>query len=366
MGIGLAANAVAGFMARIVGGTISDSPRVGRRNTLVLASAILGVGSIVMGVVQDFSWFITGNIILGLGVGLYWPAAEAMIADITTVANRRKAFAINRVADSAGLGIGVVVAGLFIQMSGAYRTLFFIDAASYFVLTAVIFLAISETKHVGTHSSSLWKSWLAAIKNPLLQLYVVANILMTSYITQISSSLPLYFSDSVRTGTGQASLSPWLLSSLFTIHVFVVAISQMPMMKALSRFSAANSLIISCLLWLVGFVFIAACGFMTQHQFLSAALGLIIMSIAVGAYQPPSAAIVAELSPPDALAIYYSINSSCWAIGGMIGPPLVLGAMDKFPQHTPYIWVVMSLSTLIPATAFYILERKLLKKNALV
>jgi MFS family permease len=135
------------------------------------------------------------------------------------------------------------------------------------------------------------------------------------------------------------------------------------MMKAMSKFSAANSLIISCLLWLLGFIFIAICGFMTQHQFFSAALGLTIMSIAVGAYQPPSAAIVAELAPPDALAIYYSINSSCWAFGGMIGPPLVLGAMDKFPQHTPYIWLVMSLSTLIPASMFYVLERKMRRRG---
>jgi MFS family permease len=344
------------MFARVIGGSMSDSPRFGRRNTLALSSIVLGVGSVIMGLVQDFTWFVAGNTLLGFGVGLYWPAGEAMIADITTEKNRRDAFALNRFADYGGLGIGVVLAGLIVQISGAFRLLFFIDAASYFILTAVIYFGISETKHSG-HAVSLLKSWGEALRNPSLQLYASANILMTAYICQISSSMPLYFTDQVKVAPGQ-TLTPWLLSMLFAIHVVVVALSQMPIAKAMNNMSPSKSLVVSCVIWFIGFALVGLCGFFHSYQFLTAAAALVVMSIATVAYGPPSSALIADLAPPESLAIYFSINSLCWAVGGMIGPPLVLAAMDHFPKHTPYIWIVVAATTLLPAAIFQHLSAK--------
>ncbi|MBX9724229.1 MAG: hypothetical protein K2X81_22665, partial [Candidatus Obscuribacterales bacterium] len=46
VGFGIAANSVAGIIARIIGGTMADSPKFGRVLTLVMSSIILAVGSV--------------------------------------------------------------------------------------------------------------------------------------------------------------------------------------------------------------------------------------------------------------------------------------------------------------------------------
>ncbi len=356
VGIGLAANSIAGTLARVLGGTMSDSPNFGRRITLVIATIVLLIGSVVMGLVQDFNMFLIGNTLLGIGIGFYWPSSEAMISDLTNDHNRRDAFALNRFADYFGLGIGVVLAGLFIQATGAYRTLFFIDGFSYGVLTLVILFAIKESSHHEA-SPSLMKSWGEALRNPLLQIYVGANFLMTSYIIQISSSLPLYLTEKASIIPGQ-KLNPFNLSMLFAVHVAIVAASQIPLSRLMNKLSAANSMIISCIIWFVGFILLAICGLVGYGQFLIAIAALAVMSLASVAYGPASSALVVELAPPESRAIYLSVNSLCWAMGGMLAPPAVLAAMDYFPQHTPYIWLVVALSTFIPAAAFGLLAKK--------
>lgn len=312
VGVGLAANSVAGTVARVIGGSMSDSPRIGRKLTLVISTIFLLIGSVVMGLVEDFNWFLVGNTLLGIGIGFYWPSSEAMISDLTNDQNRRDAFALNRFADYFGLGIGVAIAGIFIQATGAYRTLFFIDAVSYVILTAVILFGIQESSHHEA-SPSLMKSWGEALRNPLLQIYVAANLLMTSYIIQISSSLPLYLTEKASVIPGQ-KLNPLSLSMLFAVHVIVVAASQIPISKLMNKFSAAKSLIISCLIWFVGFVLLAACGLVGTGQFWLAIAALAVMSLATVAYGPASSALVVELAPPQSRAIYLSVNSLCWEI----------------------------------------------------
>lgn len=356
VGVGLAANSVAGAIARVLGGSLSDLPKCGRRMTLLISSVILAIGSLIMGLVHDFEWFFIGNTLIGFGIGFYWPGAEAMIADLTTDSNRRDAYAINRFADYGGLGIGVIIAGLIVQSTGAYRLLFFVDAASYAILAAVICFGIQESQHAKL-SAPLLQSWGKALRDPLLQLYAIANILMTAYIIQISSSLPLYLTDKIKLAEGK-SMNPIWLSGLFAVHVLVVALSQIPIAKAMNRFSPAKSLVISCGVWFLGFLLVGLAGMVLEFQFALATLALIVMSLATVAYGPPSSALIVELAPKESRAIYFSINSLCWAMGGLVGPPLVFAAMDQFPQKTAYIWIVVAFTTVFPALVFGLIAAK--------
>ena len=45
-----------------------------------------------------FPLFVVGNLLMGFGVGLYWPATEAVVADITADQQRNEAFALVRLA----------------------------------------------------------------------------------------------------------------------------------------------------------------------------------------------------------------------------------------------------------------------------
>jgi MFS family permease len=55
---------------------------------------------------------------MGMGMGLYWPATESVVADLTQGEQRNEAYAITRLADNLGLGIGIVLGGVLIGTTG--------------------------------------------------------------------------------------------------------------------------------------------------------------------------------------------------------------------------------------------------------
>ncbi|MGB6299065.1 MAG: MFS transporter, partial [Rivularia sp. (in: cyanobacteria)] len=91
VGIALGSSSISGVVGRILGGSLADSQFWGRRRTLLLSAAISAIGSLVLAATNDFVTLVIGNLISGLGVGLYWPATEAVVADLTNSKNSREA-----------------------------------------------------------------------------------------------------------------------------------------------------------------------------------------------------------------------------------------------------------------------------------
>ena len=187
---------------------------------------------------------------------------------------------------------------------------------------------------------------------------------MTAYVTQITSCMPLYMSDRVRLAPDRP-LEPGLLSAMVAGQVIILALSQIPVTRLMNRFSTARSLILSCAIWFLGFVLAAVMGLVSSNQIIVAMAALLAMSIATAAYAPPSSALIVDLAPPESLAIYFSINSLCWALGAMLGPPLVLSSMEHFHKHSPYIWLVVAATTIFPAILFQFLSRHTARQTAL-
>ena len=142
VGIALGSHSISGVVGRILGGSLADSPLWGRRRTLLLSAAISAIGSLVLAATHNFVTLVIGNLINGLGIGLYWPATEAVVSDLTNTENSREAFAITRFADNIGLGLGIVLAGALIANTASYRLLFIIDGVSFIVFFVVIYVAI--------------------------------------------------------------------------------------------------------------------------------------------------------------------------------------------------------------------------------
>lgn len=136
VGFGIGSESISGVVGRVVGGSLADSPRWGRRKILLISAAVSVMADLVLAVSHDFPTFLVGNLLMGLGIGLYWPSAEAVVADLTNPSNRNEAYALNRLSDSVGMGLGVVIGGWIIAATGAYRALFILDGISFTVFLA--------------------------------------------------------------------------------------------------------------------------------------------------------------------------------------------------------------------------------------
>lgn len=355
VGIGLGSAQISGILGRILGGSFSDSPVWGRRRTLLLSALISAISSFILASASDFKTVVLGNLFLGLGIGLYWPATEAVVADLSTGDNRNQAFALTRLADNIGLQLGIILGGIVISTTGAYRTLFIVDALSFLVFFGVIFATIQETytpPSTDSKEQNLTQKWLLALTDRPLLVFVLINIMFTVYISQIHSTIPLYFNQFVNNG-----FSPGKISYLFAGYITLCVLTQLPIADFLSRWTRPQALMISASFWGIGFILIGLTGIVAENNLLFAILALSLLAIATVSYTPSASALVADLAPESLRGIYLAINAQCWAIGYLIGPPLGGWVLDQTPQVVYNYWLGLAASISVAILILQVLNR---------
>ncbi len=372
VGAALGSASVSGVVGRFLGGTFADSPRWGRRRTLMLSALISALADVALVLTNNLPMLVLGNLLMGLGIGLYWPAMEAAVADLTTLEERNEAFATTRLADSLGLGIGVILGGQLIASGGNFRWLFAIDGLSFLVFFGAIYWAIAETYDFSGRDPADAPNWRQLIGNygrvavgdRALALFLVVNVLFTTYISQLQSSIPLYFSNFVRTGAETVGFEPRVISWLFSGHVVFAALSQLPVARNLNRFSHPQALALSMLLWGTGFVAIWLTGSLGWAALALAIAALAIFALATVSYTPSASSLVVKLAPESQRGVYASLNSQCWALGYFIGPPLGGWALDQARWVADAYWLAAAATTLLGALALLYLHRQLQHRQA--
>lgn len=357
VGVALGSGSISGIVGRFLAGQGVDSPRWGRRKILLVSAAISVLADVVLSLSFNFSTLVLGNLLMGFGVGMYWPATEAAIIDLTTPDQRNEAFAVTRLADSLGLSLGVVLGGALIANSGNYRTLFVVDGISFAVFFGVIYLAIAETYQFKPQlADNQQNGWSFALRDRAFMVFVAVNILFTIYLSQVQSTMPLYLKNFVQLSDSTTGFSEKVISGLFTWHIALAAICQLPTAWILNRFSRIAGLSLSFLIWGVGFILVWITGSMSDNTLIWAGLTLGVMSLGMVTYTPVASGLVAELAPESLRGVYFSINSQCWAIGYLIGPPLGGWALDH-PQFTNYFWLICATSILLGLGVLQYLKR---------
>ena len=365
VGIALGSGSISGVAGRFLGGQLADTPSWGRRKTLLASAAISVLADVALSMTTNFTTLVLGNLLMGFGIGMYWPATEAAIIDLTKPEQRNEAFAITRLADSLGLSLGVILGGALVANSGNYRALFVIDGISFAVFFGVIYFAIAETYQFQTQPATpdTENSWSLALRDRALMVYVAVNIMFTTYLSQVQSTMPLYLKNFVQiadTGTG---FSESTISGLFTWHIAFAAICQLPAAWLLNRFSRIMGLRFSLVLWGVAFILVWVTGNVSENILIWAAITLGVMSLGMITYTPVASGLVADLAPESLRGVYFSISSQCWAIGYFIGPPLGGWALDN-PQFTNYFWLIFAGSVLIGMAILQYLDRLIAAREA--
>jgi MFS family permease len=356
VGLALGSASISGIAGRLISGTYAD--RWGRKPVLLLATFVLAISCFIFAITNSFPMLVVGCLVQGLGLGLYWPANEAIVADLTDGEERRFAYAITRLADNLGMGLGIIAGGILISSSGSYRTLFIIDGISFCCFLLTIAIGIQETLQAQTRAVKFISGYATALRDRRLLVYVAVNIILTVYISQTQTTLPLYFSGFVPQA-GASGFSPQIISTLFTGHLLMTIAAQLPMLKLLQKLSHARSLIISGVFWLLGFIAISITGTAANLQILWASLGLGLFALAIVCYTPTASALIADLAPPSLRGVYTSINSLCWAAGYAIGPPLGGWALDRSLQFAHNFWLGLAATLPIVWAILLWLERSI-------
>jgi MFS family permease len=356
VGAALGSASLSGMIGRFWGGSAIDSPSWGRRRTLLISMVISALGSFFLAFANDLGTLVIGNLLMGFGIGLYWPATEAVVADLSPLEQRGEAYAITRLADSIGLGLGVVLGGVLITLAQAYRALLIADGVSFLLFFGILYVFIAETIQPNLQRHTGLKGWKIALGDRRFLTYIAVNILITTYLAQINSTLPLYFKNFARQGQGFSELT---ISTLFAWHLALAILLQLPIARWLKPYSYPQGLIVSMVFWALGFGLIWLCGVAPAGGLLWAVIALGLMAIAMASYTPIASALVVALAPESLRGVYLSLNSQCWAIGYLIGPALGGAAMDRPPNLANSYWLMLVGSIPVGLLILRVLNRQL-------
>jgi MFS family permease len=127
--------------ALLLAGRSSD--QVGRRPVLATALVFSALSSVVFILAPALGWLFVGRILSGLSAGLVTGTATAALTETGT--NARRSSRVATAANTGGLGLGPLVAGLFAQYAPNPTVLVFEVYLGVTALAAVALLQIPET-----------------------------------------------------------------------------------------------------------------------------------------------------------------------------------------------------------------------------
>jgi MFS family permease len=126
----------------LIAGPVSD--RVGRRVPLAVGMAVAASSFVALALSSSQAVLVAASLSLGLGAGFFHPVASAVVADVSTVETRGKAFGFYRLMRDLGTFAGPAVAGVVTSVLGA-GALFTLSAGLLVVGASLALFAIRET-----------------------------------------------------------------------------------------------------------------------------------------------------------------------------------------------------------------------------
>ncbi|UBF24479.1 MFS transporter [Kovacikia minuta CCNUW1] len=349
-------------------GPMADSPRFGRKKTLLIAVGLSILVSFILANTHSLPLLIAACLLFGFSLGGYWTTVNAIVIDMTTLEERGQAYAIVSVADNLGIGIGVLAGGAFLTLTNQPGQMVFIGCGLIFLaFLLVVQIIFAETRQPQPNGASGSQGILTALKDRRLLVYFVANSLFTTYIALVSSTIPLYFTNFVPAVGGGTDSALANTANLFTwCYIGFGTLLQLPLAQVFNSFKHIRVLMIAMGLWAMGFFLVWITGIAPSAQYAWGVTALCTLSIASVLHKPYAAALLAELAPTSLRATYVSLGSQSWALGFFIGPSIGGWAMDQSLTIADTIWLVTATTTLLGLAVLWLFESLFQPTNTII
>lgn len=135
----------------LIAGPVSD--RVGRKVPLAVGMAVAALSFVALLLFASQTVLVAASLALGLGAGFFHPVASAVVADISTLENRGKAFGFYRLTRDLGTFAGPAVAGVVTSLFSVKA--FFTFSTGLFVVGGFLALFVIRETHVKDSGASV-------------------------------------------------------------------------------------------------------------------------------------------------------------------------------------------------------------------
>lgn len=245
VGAGLLANNVATATGTAVGGYLAD--RYGRRPVMVGSMALSALTLAAYALVTTGAGFVAVATAAGLTTGLYAPASQAMIADLTDPGERERGYGLLKVASNVGFGSGFVVGGVLYEFAS---TAVFVADGLTSAVVAVVLLAALPRVHDGRAAATLSESvgdWGRAISQRRLVALACLNVGFAVMYAQMQATVPVVASETLGLDSAE-------IGTLYVLNPLVLVVFQMPVLNVVGDWRRTRGLVASTAFWGVSFL----------------------------------------------------------------------------------------------------------------
>ncbi|TYK48047.1 MDR family MFS transporter [Actinomadura decatromicini] len=288
----------------LLGGVLAD--RIGRRATLTCATVGTGAAMLILGYAQGIAAIVAAALLLGVLLDMYRPAAQAMVADIISPADRPRAFGLLFWAINLGWAVAMVLGGTLAQQG--FLWLFWIDALTCASFGLLVWRAIPETRvRDGRAAAGMFAGFGRVLRDRVMVGYVLTSLVYTFVLMQGLTTMPLAMRED--------GLGPQDYGIAFAANGVLIIIVQ-PLVNAwLAR--RDHSLVLAC-----GFVGVGIGYGLTSLASSTAGYTATVLVWTLGEITAASVlqAVVADLAPADLRGRYSGLYGMAWSGGFLLAP----------------------------------------------
>lgn len=317
--------------------------KYGRKNILLLSFILSILGFILLGTQREFIPFLSGALVLGLGLGLFKPALQGAIAA-----------GLNDRISNAGWSINIMLINLSVffgsyiskMLRGISWEAVFFGSAAIFALNFIFIFFIEGNRSSGVvarenHGIPLFKKMFANLLKPNVALFIMLMSGFTMIYMQFYETLPNFIFDWVDTGIivdafnvpaafTVETVRGTMLSyeTLFSINSFLIIFFIVPVSWIFADKKITMTILFGIILSTAGLMFAGAS---TIGYFTIA--GIMIYTFGEMITNPRFTEYMSRIAPVEDKSLYMGYMSISWAIGlaggGLLGGELYKNLGEK-------------------------------------
>jgi DHA1 family multidrug resistance protein B-like MFS transporter len=376
-GLLLVVSQVFGVLANLVGGYCAD--HFGRKKMMVISSYGQGVSFFIFAMANSV-WLDSALIsfvcftLNGIFGSLYWPASQAMVADVVEEKDRNSVFAIFYTGINIAVVFGPIIGGIFFFQHRF--ELLFMSGLTSFVLAFILQRLVKETaptmqkQAVKTTEKQTWfnavskqiADYKVIVQDKIFLLFIIAGVLSAQTFMQLDLLMAVYTKEMVPLQT-LLSLGSWsfelggekALGLIIAFNGLLVALFTVYITKQVDKFKERDVFIASSLLYGVGiFLF----GQTTWIWILLVAMAIFTLAeiMIVGIQQ----SFVSKLAPEEMRGQYFAAASLRFSIGRTLAPISISLSLWMGYEWT---FIIVTVLCVLSAIIYFVMYQQFEKQK---
>ena len=344
VGILFAIFAGGSILGNAIGGALSD--KYGRRVMAILGLVLSGIGSILMGLVNDLTIFFILAAFLGVFGAFGGPARQAMVVDLLPTDKQAEGFGILRVAVNLSATIGPIFGGFLATQS--FMLLFIGDAVSSIITAFIVYSVIPETKPQKLDDEpeeSVAKTFIGykeVFRDWVFVLFLSVSAITVLVYMQMNSTLSVFLRD-VHGFPAQG------FGLLLSMNALMVVLFQFWITRKISKYAPMKMIALGTLLYMIGF---GMYGFVsTVYMFF---IAMAILTVGEMIAMPIGQTAAASFASEDKRGRYMAVYGFHWAIPTLFGVYTAGLVMDNISPY--WVWYLAGILSLFSAVGFWLLH----------